>query len=163
MPGQVQPDPLPGLPRPADEPRSLFLTTPPVPPGPDLQRPYFQVDPILDPPQFGRPGWFVEAEIDPSMAHVKNHLMNTVQVGANTNTVQTAGTPLDWTVSPRFDLGYRLPSGFGEFVFGYRFLSTNGTAAGQGLDGPATVTSRLDMQVADLRLRQPRVFSVAKL
>ena len=128
----------------------MFLTTPPVPPGPDVQRPYFQEDPLLDPPWLPRPGWFVEAEVDPSTAHVKNHLTNTVQVGASTPTVQTAGTPLDWTVSPRFDLGYRLPSGFGEFVFGYRFLATTGTGIGAGPDGPATIKSRLDMQVADL-------------
>ncbi len=36
---------------------------------------------------------------------------------------------LDWTVSPRFELGYRLPSGFGEVDVAYRFLLADGTGS----------------------------------
>ena len=36
---------------------------------------------------------------------------------------------LDWTVSPRFELGYRLPSGFGELDVAFRFLMTQGSGS----------------------------------
>jgi hypothetical protein len=65
----------------------------------------------------------------------------------------TLGLPaarLDWTVSPRFELGYRLPSGFGEISLTYRFMISQGTDAITAPDGPATLKSRLDVNLADL-------------
>ena len=63
--------------------------------------------------------------------------------------------PLDWTVSPRFELGYRLPSALGEVDVGYRFLLAQGagtTPAGSSASPDATValTSHLNMDVGDL-------------
>src|SRR5262249_55901646 len=51
---------------------------------------------------------------------------------------------------PGFEVGYQLPSGFGEFVFGYRFLATSGTEQVLAFDHPATLDSRLEMHVFDL-------------
>ena len=53
---------------------------------------------------------------------------------------------LDWTVSPRFEAGYRLPSGFGEIDVSYRFLLTEGAGnlpAGS-LQGPMHGPRRVD-------------------
>ncbi len=62
---------------------------------------------------------------------------------------------LDWTISPRFELGYRLPSGFGEFDVSYRFLRTEGTGTTpQGStaspDSDAALTSHLRINVGDI-------------
>ena len=69
----------------------------------------------------------------------------------------TASVPmarLDWTVSPRFELGYRLPSGFGEVDFAYRFLLAEGSGTTDdpiaAPDATAALTSHLNLQVADL-------------
>ena len=71
--------------------------------------------------------------------------------------------PLAWTVSPRFELGYRLPSGFGEIDVAYRFLLAEGTGsmpAGASTlnggntaswpDATAGLVSHLNMQVIDI-------------
>jgi hypothetical protein len=143
-------DPLPNYPHPPDEPRSLFTQSKPIAVLPPLPGPYFEQDPLLDPPQFPATGCFADAEIGFFASHVKNHLVNAVQIGNNTpDIVQLPSASLDWTVSPRFEVGYRLPSGFGEFVMGYRFLVTEGSTNTIGLDGFANLKSRLDMNVFD--------------
>jgi hypothetical protein len=73
-----------------------------------------------------------------------------VQVGNRMpDTVHAPGADLDWTASPRIEVGYRLPSGFGEFALSYRFLATEGSGAGLGPDGPAALHSRLDVHIVD--------------
>jgi Legionella pneumophila major outer membrane protein precursor len=145
------PNPLPDLPRLPDEPRSLFAPPPPPgPPGPPLPGPYFEDDPRLDPPILPLPGWFADVETEIAVAHVKNKLVNTVPVGgAAPNTVALPSAELDWTVAPRFELGYRLPSGFGAFALAYRFLTTEGTQGTVGADGPASLHSRLELNEVD--------------
>ncbi len=66
-----------------------------------------------------------------------------VNVGVN-------ASRLDWTVSPRFELGYRLPSGFGGISLAYRFLVAQGSEGVLGADGPAVLSSRLDINAAEL-------------
>ena len=44
---------------------------------------------------------------------------------------------LNWTVSPRFEAGYRLPSGFGEIDVSYRFLLTEGAGTCRPAQRPA--------------------------
>jgi Legionella pneumophila major outer membrane protein precursor len=58
--------------------------------------------------------------------------------------------PLDWTAAPRFEVGYRLPSGFGDFAVSYRFLTSEGTGTVLGPDVPAAAKSRLDINIVDL-------------
>src|SRR5208283_3807861 len=82
VPGSAQPDLLPGLPHPPEEPRSLMW--PPVQPGPSpvpLPGPYFEQDPLTDPPQLPAPAWFAGVDLDITQPHVRNKLINTVTVG----------------------------------------------------------------------------------
>jgi hypothetical protein len=144
---------LPGLPRPPDAPRSLFEQPSPTPPYAcdPLPGPYFELDPRLDPPWLPQPGWFADVEVEIAAAHVKNRLTDIVQVGTRTpDTVHVPPATLDWTGAPRFEVGYRLPSGFGEFAVAYRFLTSEGTGTVFGPDALAAVKSRLDINIVDL-------------
>jgi hypothetical protein len=145
-------DPLPGLPRLPDEPRSLLQQPPPNLFGTTLTGPYFEHgNTRLDPPELPPPGCFVAVEIDPTVAHVKNDLSNsTIPTNMLGEIVRLPSARLDWTVSPRFEVGYRLPCGFGAVVLGYRFLATDGSGTIQGPDALESLKSRLDFNVADL-------------
>lgn len=149
----VERDPLPGLPHVADEPYSLYTPAQPAPPGSGavpLPGPYFELDPQLNPPTLPSPGWFSDLELNVLASHVKNQLTNQVQVGFNApDTVRVPSASLDVTVAPRLELGYRLPSGFGEFVLGYQCLDTHGTGTTLGPDGLASLRSRLEVNVGD--------------
>jgi hypothetical protein len=116
-----------------------------------LPGPYFEEDPRLDPPDWPQPGWFADVDLSAMGAHFKNRLNGTVQIdNLPPNNVHVPGADLDWSFSPRFEVGYRLPSGFGAFGLSYRFLATQGTAIGPGPDGPADFKSRLDVHIIDL-------------
>src|SRR5262249_17360696 len=52
--------------------------------------------------------------------------------------------------TPRFEFGYRLPSGFGGISLAYRFLVTDGVTQSFGPDAPTTLSSRLDLNLVDL-------------
>src|SRR5581483_7364170 len=132
----------------------------PAPPTPTFAPspwpgPYFEPDPLLDRPPLPPPGWFADADLGVVLPHVKNHLSGPVQLGvvgslaavtaANANTVALPSAGLDWTVFPRIEAGYQLPSGFGAVALSYRFLGSEGNGTAAGLDGPATLHSRLDL------------------
>jgi hypothetical protein len=146
---------LAGLPNPNDLPASLFAPSA----GPaytcePLPGPYFDCDARLDPPVLPQPGWVADVEVDVTLPHVSSGIHDTVTLGGVTSRVAIGSARLDWTGSPRVELGYRLPDGFGEFDVAYRFLGARGTGTiegpGSAPDGPASLTSRLDIQVADL-------------
>ena len=146
------PEFLQTLPRPPDQPRSLLEPPPPLgPPPPDLERPYFQQDPLLDPPQLGLTGWFGSVDIGILKPHLVNELSQPVTFPDGTSTtVGVSPSRLNWTVSPRVEVGYRLPSGFGGVAVAYRYLAAQGSESVIGGDGPATLTSRLDQNIGDL-------------
>jgi hypothetical protein len=145
------PDVLPGLPRPAEEPASLFLQPVVQPSPPSLPGPYFEPDSHLDPPPLPPPGWYGDVELNVLSPHVKNALVGTVQIGTLApDTVALPSARLGWTVSPRFEVGYHLPSGFGSFAVAYRFMDSDGSGTLPGPDGLASIHSRLDVQVFDL-------------
>jgi Legionella pneumophila major outer membrane protein precursor len=137
---------LDSLPRVPDLPGSLLQPAPPqtqavVTP----ERPYFIPDPLLDPPHLP-PVWFFEAEAAIVSPHVKNQLVNTVANPSGTqDTVRLPSAGLDWTVAPSFEVGRRLPAGFGEFSFAYRFLDSNGN----GTNDVGNLSSRLDVEQFD--------------
>jgi hypothetical protein len=146
-------DVLPGLPRPPDVPASLFQQPSPRPAYAcdPLPGPCFEPDPRLDPPWLPAPGWFADVELGILVPHVKNRLTDLVQVGSGMpDIVHVPGADLDWTVAPRIELGYRLPSGFGEFAFAYRFFTTDGTGSVAGPDAVAALKSRLSVNIVDL-------------
>lgn len=150
-----EPEILRTLPQVADQPRSLYAPAP-APAGamPALDTPYFAYDPVLDRPELPPPGWLAGVEVGIVTPHVKNHALgavqNSVQAAAGVvDTVRLPSATLDWTASPRFELGYRLPSGFGDFVLGYRFLASQGDSTVPTVDGTAALHSRLDINQAD--------------
>jgi hypothetical protein len=71
--------------------------------------------------------------------------------------VQLPHVNLNPTVSPRFELGYRFPQGFGEFRLSYRFLDARGSQTALVAPpfapnnfGFAAQTGRLAMNIVDL-------------
>ncbi len=145
-------NPLPDLPRPPDQPRSLMApaTAPLYEPAP-LPGPYFERDPLLDPPELPPPGWFADVDMLVTQPHLLNHLTNaSIPGGGAPNVVSLPSAPLDWTVAPRFEIGRTLPSGFGSIAVAYRFLADEGTGATMGFDAPAMLKSRLDLNILDL-------------
>lgn len=154
--GTTQPEanPLPGLPRPPDQPASLLQPAPAGPAYgcPQWECPYFARDPRLDPADLPYPGWLFDVETGIMGSHVTSHVGDTTAPIAGVVSVPMA--TLDWTVSPRFEAGYRLPSGFGELDVAYRFLATEGsgsTPAGSTAspDSAAALKSGLDINVGD--------------
>jgi hypothetical protein len=146
---------LQSLPQPRDLPASLFAPPPPPAPGfLHVDAPFFVRDPLLDSPQFRVPGWFAGAEIQVVKPHVLPGLSATVKNqaqranGTSTNVALPSAT-LDWTVSPRVFLGYRLPSGFGEFMVSYRHLGSDGSGVLRGQGGPSALNSRLAFDIID--------------
>jgi hypothetical protein len=142
---------LTGLPKVPDVPSSLMQ------PGPSRlyscdvpECPYFQQDARLDPPGLGQPGWLADIEADVTHVHVNDRLDSFV----GTSEVSVPMATLQWTVSPRVEVGYRLPDAFGEFDFSYRFMFANGTGSFNGLptapDGPAALTSLFRLNSGDL-------------
>ncbi len=152
-PDAPSPSPFTVQPLPA-APQPLAPATPPTPtfaPAP-LPGPYFEVDPLLDRPPLPPPGWFADVDLGAVGPHVKNHLSGPVQLpgAATANTVALPSAGLDWTVFPRVEAAYQLPSGFGAFSLSFRFLDTDGNGTAAGLDGPAVLHSRLSLHEAGL-------------
>jgi hypothetical protein len=115
-----------------------------------LPGPYFERDPRLDPPQYPQPGWFADAEVGVVGPHFKDRLSGMVQVGSRMpDTIHVPGAELDWTASPRIEVGYRLPSGWGQLALSYRGLATDGTGSILMPDGTAFLKSRLDVHIVD--------------
>ncbi len=148
----VAPDFLESLPHPADQPRSLFQPAPALgPPPPDLESPYFQEDPLLDPPQWGATGWFFDVQVSGIKPHVQNEMFEVVTTGLGASVpVQLGNSPLNWTAAPRVEFGYRLPSGFGAFAIADSAFVANGADIFRGPDGPAPRTTSLQMNYTDL-------------
>jgi hypothetical protein len=145
-------DPLPGLPHPPDQPRSLFQPEPAAWPYAcaPLPGPYFEHDPLLPPAPLPQSGWFAAAEFDVVGVHLRNQVNGPATVGARpADFITLPAASLDWTVAPRLEAGYRLPSAFGEFALSYRFLATQGAETAQVLDGAAALRSRVDFGQID--------------
>jgi|SRR5579883_297664 len=157
-PGTTAPGPTSSFgadwPRPPEEPLSLFRQTPaPVPYACDpLPGPYFERDPLLDPPSFPQPGFVADIELQTLVPHVFHDIVNAGQVGPNgpgSLAVPVAG--FNWTVSPRIEAGYRLASGFGEFLISYQYIRANGSGTTPfGPDGPADVRDKFEFNLNDL-------------
>ena len=147
-----EPEFLRTLPRPPDQPGSLLTPAPPLgPPPPDLESPYFERDPLLDPPALGLTGWFADVDAGILKPHLVNELFHPVTFPDGSSTrVGVNASHLNWTVSPTIEVGYRLPSGFGGIAVAYRNMTSQGSEPAIGADGPATLSSRLNANVGDL-------------
>jgi hypothetical protein len=141
------------LPKPPDEPRSLFQ---PAASGgdyacPPTTRRYLEADPLLDPPGYPQIGWFALVETEIVAPHIFKDLVGAVAAGSRApDMVNLPNRGLGWTAAPAIELGYRLPSGFGGFALSYRTLSSTGNLSVIGPDGLAALSSRIAMNTADL-------------
>jgi hypothetical protein len=107
-------------------------------------------DPILEDPRWAPFGWVLGVETALVGTHVRNRLVDILQVGpAKFDTVRVPGASLDWTVMPRFDVGYRLPHGIGELLVSYQFLNTQGATDLFNSQGISHQSSRLAWNVFD--------------
>jgi hypothetical protein len=144
---------LENWPNPPDEPPSLFRQAPAPTPYACAPLPgrYFERDPLLDPPQFPQPGCVVAVELQALVPHIFHDIVNTGTVGANAPGSVVVPVPgFDWTASPRIELGYRLPSGFGEFAINYQYIRTNGSGSTPfGPDGPANLRGTFEFNLSD--------------
>jgi Legionella pneumophila major outer membrane protein precursor len=132
----------------APPPTGRVIGGPPCNPYEDCNGPLLKGDCCLDSPSWAPPGWFFGVETDLVGSHIKNRLVN--QVGNDKVHLPTA--ELDWTVSPRFEVGYRFAQGAGELLLAYKFLVTTGTGTlpdFDAADNPANLHSRLDINVWD--------------
>src|SRR5262245_49264945 len=162
--GQTQDAPTPPPPTPAPPPGPVLGAPVPVPPPApvvppavvpyqDRNGPLLRGDPLLDPPTLPPPGWFAALEVDIVGPHIKNLVGGTATLnGFAPNVIALPIASLDWTGAPRFELGYRLSEGFGEFLLSYRFLTTEGQDTIPRFDpfSPGFLRSRLDVNVIDL-------------
>src|SRR5205085_2393829 len=74
-------------------------------------------DPLLDYSAWvSGPGWFGAVEIDPVGPWVTNRLAAPVPVGGVLTTVRLPSAPLNWTVMPYAEAGYRFGQGAGSFL-----------------------------------------------
>jgi len=150
---QVIPTAAPPAPAPALEaPRTALVPVqprlpPPAEAPPNLPGPYFEHDPLVDHPNLPPLGWFGEIDAALLDVHVKRQsFINAPPLPGGGFVPQGQ---LDWAVSPRGQVGYRLPEGFGEFSVSFRFLSTEGgdTLFAEGL---VNLRDRLDFETVDL-------------
>jgi hypothetical protein len=128
--------------------------------------------PWLDPPEAAPPGFFFNLESSVLWPEFHSQLL-----GGRVTLAQTSGVALNSsigippgqgmpitgdlvnftfsklnpTLSPRFELGYRLPEGYGEMRLSYRFMDSSGSdTIVVGPLGPAAQTGRLSIQFLDL-------------
>lgn len=153
-PDDDQPEILRSLPRPPEQPGSLFQEAVFGPPAQDLEHPYFERDPLLDPSDWAQPGWFADAEVGVIKPHVSFATATPVPAGAGVLTsapvVQIGSAHFNWTAAPRLEIGYRLPSGFGEFSVSDRYFHAAGNDTITVPSGPASRHSSLMVNYTDL-------------
>jgi hypothetical protein len=107
-------------------------------------------DPLLDDPHFPPPGFFADVDVTAVGTHFKNRVFGSVPLtSALTDTIHVPGAQLDWTAAPSVELGYRLSRGFGEFLFSYKSLVTEGNTDLAPDAGNAHLHSRLNVNQAD--------------
>jgi hypothetical protein len=137
------------VPIPPPAPTTPLAWTPPPPPaaptvdpGPNGWAPY-------EPPS-APPGFFFDVEIDLTQPVLKNKITNDQGVLPSGNMLHVPRADLDLTVSPKFEIGYRLPDSSGLFAGSYRFLTSEGTNV-QNIGGANFDTkSRVNLQVWNL-------------
>jgi len=156
--GAWEPEFLKTLPHPPDEPYSMLGPPPPVgAPPPNLEK-YFEVDPILEAPEWPQPGWYNNVQI--GVIHPQLYFAQmrhgVALPNGNRAFVSPGNATLGWAIAPRIELGYRLPSGFGAFSVSDRFFNAYGTGTfvNQGPVssqpvGTTTRTSRLGVNYWD--------------
>ena len=107
-------------------------------------------DPLLAYPYLPPPGWFTNVELGIVAPHMKNRIVGPVPIAGGVDTIHVPGASLNVAASPRFEVGYRLPRGFGEFLATYQFLTTDGQGGLSSPLGVAQLKSRLTENLLNL-------------
>jgi hypothetical protein len=81
---------------------------------------------------------------------VRNRITNDTPLRPTGDTLTLPSAAMPWTVSPWFDLGYRLPDSLGLVSLNYRFVADQGSGTALLLDQPAALHSRLTQHVVNL-------------
>jgi hypothetical protein len=171
IPQQPSPNGVPTLPPPAPPPSAngfpgmnaapppnSFPAQDPLAPGFPLMDPAedFLVPNPLRQPARPRAGFFGTVELGLVAPNVSGSLIGPVTGGIN----RTIGLPyaeLDWTGSPRLELGYHFGEDSGSFLAAYRSVVSEGTATVSPFDskGPGFLETRLNMNLIDLGYATP--------
>jgi hypothetical protein len=118
----------------------------------DERDPYLPgANPLLE--RAGLPiGWYAGIEL----TAVKPHLLSQINSGDSlqptfAQSIQLPVANIDWSVMPRFQVGYRRENGLGEFSVSYRFVLSSGTGNIANFDtaGAGNLDTRLNVQVLD--------------
>jgi hypothetical protein len=128
------------------DPKMHLAPVPPAPPHAEDEP-----DPWIYPPADPLPGFYADLEAGVLGLHVKNRLNRALPISADrTDVVHVPTADLDFTVSPRVTLGYRLPRGLGEFEITYGYLSTTGTQIVAADPGAVRLHSRFTLNSLDI-------------
>jgi hypothetical protein len=97
------------------------------------------------------PGWFASAELALVFPSLKFSPINEQPLGTGPlGLVHIPKVGLNTTVTPTFEVGYRLGESDGLFAVNYRFLASEGTGNAVTLDGAFSTRTRLDSNVINL-------------
>jgi hypothetical protein len=111
------------------------------------------MDPLLDPPQWGKIGWFTDFQagvVQPRLQFGQMRVFPGLHLSTGQKVIIAPGAgKLPWAFAPRFEIGYRLPSGFGGFSFSDRFLSAQGVGPFVGPVGATTRITRVGINYSD--------------
>jgi hypothetical protein len=125
-------------------PGPLTYTTPPPMPSPPLVT---SAGPIVD--GWGstvnpaaEPGFYVDTEIAFLFPNLKFNVKNDIPLPITQWMLNVPSVDLNTTVSPTFELGYRLPEEGGCFALGYSFWATDGTGTPSIAGEPYQVRTR---------------------
>jgi hypothetical protein len=124
-----------------------------VPPPPPVQLSI--AEPLIFRPE-NRPGLFAVLDIDIFRPSIGGDLTAEVPVGKGHHVVSLPYADLDWTGSPRIELGYRFGD-IGSVAAAYRSVVSQGSANVDGFDpaGPAFLRTRLNLNAVDLMYISP--------
>ncbi len=151
--GQVLPAAPEVLPAPMCKPAPYMLP-------PEYQPPAVEpsVSPFLETGPIPPPGPFAAIDLLICRPHVFSHLSGSPN-GVDTVNLATAG-PIATTVSPEFELGYRLPEQLGEFMIGYRFETADSTFTPTDSLGGLSERDRLSVNLIDVDWSKHNPFSL---
>jgi len=118
---------------------------------------FSKIDPLLDRPNAAPPGWYTNVETNFFLVHLRNQLGAPVpnSLTGTTDFIQFAGNPINPTISPRFEVGYRFPGNWGGIQLGYTFLTSQGsefmtTGPEDDIQAPAHQQGILNFNLVDL-------------
>jgi hypothetical protein len=115
-------------------------------PGLEFSRP----DPLLDRPDAPLPGFYFDVETNVVFPHLRNQLFVPVTISpTQTDTIHFSGNRLDATISPRFEVGYRLLDGWGGLQLAYSFEATSGSNSFLSDQGSLAQHGRLDVNIVE--------------